>query len=60
MSVPELPPNYYVVLQVSNSATDEEIRRSYKELAKVLHPDKNPHDPNATSAFQLVRPLTLH
>jgi curved DNA-binding protein CbpA len=35
--------NYYKFLNISNSATDEEITASYKKLAYKFHPDKNPH-----------------
>jgi len=45
--------DYYVVLEVVQTATAEEISKSYKRLARVLHPDKNrKHD--ATESFQLV------
>jgi curved DNA-binding protein CbpA len=37
----------YAVLGVSSSATDDEIRRQYKRLAKAYHPDLNP-DPAAS------------
>lgn len=43
-----------MVLQVGQSATPEEVIRSYKRLALKLHPDRNAkHD--ATEAFQRVR-----
>jgi DnaJ-class molecular chaperone len=32
---------YYAVLNVSKEATQEEIRRAYKQLASVCHPDKS-------------------
>nr|XP_019012381.1 uncharacterized protein I206_03228 [Kwoniella pini CBS 10737]OCF51162.1 hypothetical protein I206_03228 [Kwoniella pini CBS 10737] len=42
-STEERPPNYYELLQVDEDATADEIKRSYRKLALVNHPDKNPH-----------------
>ena len=36
---------YYQVLQVNPSATDEEVARSFKRLALQYHPDRNPNRP---------------
>jgi len=45
--------DYYMVLEVVQTATCKEISQSYKRLALKLHPDRNAkHD--ATEAFQLV------
>jgi len=33
--------DYYKVLNLTSSATPEEIKKSYKELAKKYHPDVN-------------------
>jgi curved DNA-binding protein CbpA len=45
--------DYYMVLEVQQTATPELVNRSYKRLALKLHPDRNnKHD--ATEAFQLV------
>ncbi|WWC87561.1 uncharacterized protein L201_002451 [Kwoniella dendrophila CBS 6074] len=41
-SAEERPPNYYELLQVEEDATWEEIKRSYRKLALINHPDKNP------------------
>ncbi len=46
--------NPYVLLDVSETATDEEIRRAYRRLAKELHPDLNPDDTNAAERFKNV------
>lgn len=45
--------DYYEVLNVTKEATDTEIKKSYKKLALVLHPDKN-RAPGAVEAFKAV------
>ena len=45
----------YELLGLSTSASEEEVRRAYKQKALECHPDKNPDDPNATEKFQALR-----
>ena len=48
-------PDYYSILEVGNDASLQEITASYRRLALINHPDKNPENSEeATAAFQKV------
>ena len=46
--------DYYAILGVPKDATQEEIKRAYRELAKKYHPDKNRGDPKAEERFKEI------
>lgn len=46
--------DYYEVLGVNKGASEEEIKKAYKKMAKKYHPDLHPDDPDAAEKFKEV------
>jgi DnaJ-class molecular chaperone len=45
---------YYTLLGVDRNASEEEIKRAYRKLVFLYHPDRNPGDEEAMRNFRLV------
>ena len=54
MSAP-LEVDYYAVLEVDEKASFDDIKRAFRRLSLLKHPDKNSREPNAHVAFCAVR-----
>lgn len=46
--------DYYKVLEIDKSASEDDIKKAYRKLARKLHPDLNPNDANAKKKFQEI------
>lgn len=46
--------NLYEILEVPKTATQDEIKKSYRRLSMMYHPDKNKSNPDSTAKFQKI------
>jgi len=47
--------DYYEVLGVSKDASDSDLKKAFRSLARKYHPDKNPDDPDSERLFKEVQ-----
>ena len=47
-----MPRDYYDVLGVQRGASEAEVKKAFRKLARELHPDVNAHDPEAEEKFK--------
>ena len=50
-----MPRDYYEVLGVTRSASEDEIKKAYRKLVRQHHPDRNPGDKKAEASFKEVQ-----
>lgn len=44
----------YEILEIDEAAAPDAIRKAYRRLALIYHPDRNPNDPQAAAKFIMI------
>src|SRR3954462_13713227 len=50
-----MPRDYYEVLGVGRDASEADVKKAYRKLARQYHPDRNPGDKSAETKFKEVQ-----
>jgi len=53
--MPKTQDDLYDILGVDEDASQQEIKKAYRNLARKHHPDRNPDDPNAEEQFKRIQ-----
>ena len=51
--------DFYQILGIKRNASDADIQKAYRTLARKYHPDVNPDDKAAKKNFKVFRRLTM-
>ena len=46
--------NYYKILDIDENASQDEIKKKYRKLSLLHHPDKNPGNTEAEEKFKII------
>ena len=46
--------DYYKILGVDKNASQDDVKKAFRKLARKYHPDLNPNDPSAKDKFQEI------
>ena len=52
--------DYYKLLGVNKNASQDEIKKAFRKLARKYHPDANPNNPEAEEKFKVVKELIIN
>ncbi|MEC7709126.1 MAG: DnaJ domain-containing protein, partial [Candidatus Thermoplasmatota archaeon] len=47
--------DYYDILELDKGASEDQIKQSFRSLARKFHPDKNPNDTEAETKFKEIQ-----
>ena len=51
--------DYYKILELHKNATDDDVKKAYRRLARKFHPDLNPNDASAQKKFQQINEANM-